>query len=115
MVRAGDGVGSTASAHLGRMAMVIDALSWLTGLLKPLCDGNSITMNAKQCKMARVGLGLSAAELADMAGVGYATVARFETGANLADESRSRLEAALSKAGAIFSSRSGRVGAMVPD
>lgn len=72
-------------------------------------------MNAKQCKMARVGLGISAAELAAKAGVGYATVARFETGANIAAESRERVEQAFIGAGVTFPRRSGLVGVMVPE
>lgn len=35
-------------------------------------------MTPRQCKMARVGLGLTAAQLAQMASVGTATVNRFE-------------------------------------
>ena len=35
-------------------------------------------MNAKQCKMARDGLGKTGRELAELSGVPYATLARFE-------------------------------------
>jgi hypothetical protein len=48
------------------------------------------------------------------ADVGRATAARFELGESVSDESRDKLEAALIKAGAQFSARSGRVGVSVP-
>lgn len=65
--------------------------------------------------MARTGLNLSAVELAKLAGLGYATVARFETGAMIADESREKIAAALAQAGAQFTRKAGRVGVTVPD
>ncbi len=64
--------------------------------------------------MARAALGLSAADLANKASVGYATVARFETGANIADNTKGRIETALRDAGASFEHRAGRVGVTVP-
>lgn len=72
-------------------------------------------MDATQCRMARTGLNLSAVDLAKLAGIGYATVARFETGANIAADSREKLEKALLDAGAQFSARAGRVGVTVPE
>ena len=45
-------------------------------------------MNAKQCKMARDGLGKTGRELAELSGVPYATLARFEAGANIREETR---------------------------
>lgn len=57
-------------------------------------------MNAAQCKMARAGLGWRAQDLADRAGVGYATVARFESGSDIASDSLEKLVAALADAGA---------------
>lgn len=72
-------------------------------------------MNATQCRMARTGLNLSAVDLAKLAGLGYATVARFETGATIANESRDKIAAALDQAGALFSKSKGRVGVTVPD
>jgi transcriptional regulator with XRE-family HTH domain len=72
-------------------------------------------MNAKQCRMARAGIGWRALDLATAAGVGHATVARFELGEAVADETRDKLEKALSDAGASFSRRSGRLGVMVPE
>lgn len=65
--------------------------------------------------MARNGLDLSGRELATLAGVGYATLARFEAGANIADDTRAKLEGALAGAGAQFSRRPGRLGVTVPE
>ena len=65
--------------------------------------------------MARAGLGWRAKDLANAAGVGSATVARFELGENIASESRDKLRQALVDAGAQFSHRSGRVGVTVPE
>lgn len=65
--------------------------------------------------MARAGLNLSAAELAKLAGVGYATVARFETGSPIAAVTRGKLMVALKSAGANFPpTKAGRVGVTVP-
>jgi transcriptional regulator with XRE-family HTH domain len=72
-------------------------------------------MDAKQCRMARSGLNISGRELADLSGVGYATIARFEAGANITDENREKLKAALIAAGAQFTWRSGRAGVTVPE
>jgi transcriptional regulator with XRE-family HTH domain len=72
-------------------------------------------MNATQCRMARSGLNLSAADLAKLATVGYATVARFESGKAIANQSRAKLEKALIDAGAQFSHRSMRIGVSVPE
>lgn len=65
--------------------------------------------------MARSGLSISGRDLAGLAGLGYATVARFESGVNIAEESREKLELALIEAGAKFSRRGGLVGVTVPD
>jgi len=65
--------------------------------------------------MARVGLGWRAQDLAKAAGVGSATVARFELGGNIANASRDKLEAALRAAGAQFSQGAKRVGVTVPE
>lgn len=73
----------------------------------------SITMNATQCKMARAGVGWRAQDLAIAAGVGYATVARFEAGAAIAPESLAKLVQALEGAGAMFLAGKGRVGVSV--
>jgi transcriptional regulator with XRE-family HTH domain len=53
--------------------------------------------------------------LADKAGVGYATVARFETGQTIANDSRDKLAKALADAGAQFSQKVGRIGVSVPE
>jgi transcriptional regulator with XRE-family HTH domain len=71
-------------------------------------------MNAEQCKMARAGIGWRAQDLADKAGVGYATVARFESGSPIADTSRDKLQATLQAAGARFSKWKDQVGVTVP-
>lgn len=71
-------------------------------------------MDATQCRMARVGLNLSGRDFAKLAGVGYATLARFESGSDINDETRAKIEAALELAGAEFSQRTGRVGVTVP-
>lgn len=65
--------------------------------------------------MARTGLGWSAQELAERAGVGYATVARFETGATIRQDVAEKLEKVLADAGAQFTQRSGRIGVTVPE
>lgn len=72
-------------------------------------------MNATQCRMARAALGWRAQDLAERAGVGYATVARFETGAATGADTLAKLEKALTDAGAQFLQRSGRVGVTVPE
>lgn len=72
-------------------------------------------MDAKQCRMARAGLNVSGRDLAKLAGVGYATLARFEAGSEITDETRTKLAAALAQAGTAFSKRSGRVGVTVPE
>lgn len=72
-------------------------------------------MDAKQCRMARSGLGWRAQDLAEKAGVGYASVARFESGERIADATLERLIIALEMAGATFTRRSGRIGVAVPE
>lgn len=63
--------------------------------------------------MARAGLGWGAQELAANAGVSYPTIHRFESGSDIAAESLSKIELALTTAGAMFSRKSGRVGVTV--
>lgn len=72
-------------------------------------------MNAKQCKMARDGLGLTGRELAAMSGVPYATLARFEAGATIREDTRAKLESTLADKGAQFIFGAGRIGATVPE
>lgn len=64
--------------------------------------------------MARAALAWSAADLAKASGLGYATVARFESGHNLADSSASAIQAAFEAAGATFSASGDRVSVSVP-
>jgi len=72
-------------------------------------------MDAAQCRMARSGLSISGRELATHAGVGYATVARFEAGSQIAEATRAKLMKALVSLGAEFSFGAGRVGVTVPE
>lgn len=71
-------------------------------------------MDATQCRMARVGLNISGRDFAKLAGIGYATLARFESGSDIHPETKAKIEAALETAGAEFSARGGRVGVSVP-
>jgi transcriptional regulator with XRE-family HTH domain len=71
-------------------------------------------MDATQCRMARSGLNISGRELARLAGVGYATLARFEAGSDITDENRDKIAQALESAGVQLIRRSGRVGVTVP-
>lgn len=72
-------------------------------------------MKTAQCKMARAGLGWSARDLADNAQVGYATVARFESGDAISDESLGKIDAALKAAGVSLTGGGGRLGVSIPD
>ena len=72
-------------------------------------------MKPTQCKMARTGLGWSAHDLATAAGVGYATVARFETGGTINAASLAALNDALAGAGASLLAKGDLVGVMVPE
>jgi len=71
-------------------------------------------MDPKQSRMARAGLGWRAADLAEAAGVGSATVARFELGQTVDEVSIAKMRAALEQAGAHFSERKDRVSVAVP-
>lgn len=64
--------------------------------------------------MARAGLGWTARDLANNAKVGYATVARFETGGSINTDSREKLATTLESAGARLSERGGRLTVSVP-
>jgi transcriptional regulator with XRE-family HTH domain len=72
-------------------------------------------MDAKQCRMARTGLGWRALDLSTAAGVATATIARFELGRAISDDSHRKLEKALIDAGAQFHRKPGRVGVTVPE
>ncbi|WP_267434086.1 helix-turn-helix transcriptional regulator [Sphingomonas sp. GM_Shp_1] len=56
-------------------------------------------MTVEQCRAARSLLGWSAQELADQAGIGVATVRRYEGGNQIADISLEALSGALASAG----------------
>ena len=71
-------------------------------------------MIGAQCKMARAAFGYSAAQLADLAGVGRMTVVRFEDGKNVDPESAKAIAVALRNAGAKFSETAGRISVSVP-
>lgn len=72
-------------------------------------------MTPIQCKMARVGLGLSAEILSEKSGVSRVTIARFESGNPVAAASADAIAKALADAGADFTRRAGRVGVTVPE
>ena len=67
--------------------------------------------------MARAGLGLSAADLAKLAGVSYPTLNRFEMGKPepVSAEAKAKLREALEAGGAQFSAKSHRLGVTVPE
>jgi len=59
-------------------------------------------MTAEQCRMARAALKWSAADLAGEAGLGYATVARFEAGSPVQADSIAAMRATLERGGVEF-------------
>lgn len=69
-------------------------------------------MTPEQCRMARTALNMSAVDLAEAAGVGYATVARFETGATIRPENVTELRRALENAGIHFVDKGALAGAV---
>lgn len=64
-------------------------------------------MNAIQCKMARVALDLGVRELAELAGVGQATISRLERGDKLRDGTVQGIREALEAAGIVFIEENG--------
>ena len=64
-------------------------------------------MQAVQCKMARVALGLGIRELAEMAQVAPATISRLEAGEDLKPRTVDAIRQALESAGVIFVSENG--------
>lgn len=64
-------------------------------------------MNATQCKMARAALELGVRDLADLAGVGQATISRLERGEKLRGSTVDLIRAALENAGVIFIEENG--------
>jgi len=72
-------------------------------------------MTPTQSRMARAALQWSLTDLAKAAGVGRATVARFELGESAVPETVEKMRKALADAGADFTRRAGRVGVTVPE
>ena len=64
--------------------------------------------------MARAALNWSAADLAKHGGLGYATVARFESGQSIADASVKSMADALTRAGVRFIAGGAYRGGVVP-
>lgn len=64
-------------------------------------------MIKNQCRAARVWLGWTAKELATKAGVGEATVKRFEAGCDIRYSSADKMQRALERAGIEFEGRNG--------
>lgn len=64
-------------------------------------------MNAVQCKMARVAVGLGVRELAALAGVAQATISRLERGEELKDSTVITIKVALENAGVEFIDENG--------
>ena len=64
--------------------------------------------------MARAGLGLGAQQLADLAGVSYPSINRFEKGDTVADDTVQAIRSVLEAEGARFTERAGRLGTSVP-
>jgi transcriptional regulator with XRE-family HTH domain len=71
-------------------------------------------MTPEQCRMARAALKWSLDDLTAKAGVGRATISRFEMGADIREDIRAKIERALTEAGAKFDSRGGRWSVSVP-
>ncbi|MGJ0509533.1 MAG: helix-turn-helix transcriptional regulator [Methylocystis sp.] len=61
-----------------------------------------MTLSAVQTKMARVALGLTGKQLADLAGVSLNTVNRLEAGEELKERTVAAIRAALEAAGVEF-------------
>lgn len=59
-------------------------------------------MNVEQCRSARALLNWSAAELATAAGIGSATVRRYESGQTVQQGSIATMRVALEQAGIVF-------------
>jgi hypothetical protein len=64
--------------------------------------------------MARAALGWRAKDLSDAAGIGTATIARFELGSDIASESRDKMRSAFEGAGVRFVDRGAYRGAVCP-
>ena len=98
------------------LALTITSLSWLSGLRQQSCETIVIAMTPTQSRMARAALKWSLTDLANQAGVGRATIARFELGdGETAADTIEKIRAALVNAGADFTRKAGRVGVTVPE
>jgi transcriptional regulator with XRE-family HTH domain len=64
-----------------------------------------MSISPQQCLMARAGLGLTNAQLAEKANVGINTVSRFENGLPTLASSASAIRIALEDSGAVFLDR----------
>ncbi len=64
-------------------------------------------MNAVQCKMARVALGLGVRDLANLANVAQATISRLERGEDLKETTVAAIQAALEASGVEFIAENG--------
>jgi transcriptional regulator with XRE-family HTH domain len=64
-------------------------------------------MQAVQCKMARVALGLGVRELAELAQVAAATISRLEAGEELKPRTIAAIRSALESAGVEFIAENG--------
>ena len=64
-------------------------------------------MNAVQCKMARVALGLGVRDLATLAGVSQGTISRLERGEELKESTIATIRTALETAGVEFIAENG--------
>lgn len=64
--------------------------------------------------MARVALKWTTTDLANLAGIGRMTVARFEKGNSVADETAAKLQSTFESAGVTFTSDDDRVSVAVP-
>ena len=72
-------------------------------------------MDKRQCKMGRAALEWNAKRLADEAGLGSATVARFELGRPVATETITRMQSAMEAAGVQFSRKDAFLVVSVPE
>ncbi len=64
-------------------------------------------MNSLQLKMARVALGLTVRQAAELADVSHDTITRLEAGADLKESTVAKVRTALEKAGVIFVEENG--------
>lgn len=94
---------------------VITLLSVGSGLRQAPIDTSVISMNPTQSRMARAALKWSLSDLADAAGVGRATAARFELGETVAPASVAAMRSACEAAGVSFVETGRHAGAVKPN